>query len=165
MLSGKKQDAATIRSINIDADADQEQVIAVQRRDDPSAPVRVLVADHDSPRSRWARIAWESVTGATLARFFHLGFVNLVCGDSHVGKDRYMSVGNHNEPLADSQKLLVTVFDHDRPIVRQKRVHSLPEIEGMRPESSAFSEAAASIMSEPPIGTRDLPTKIMVARQ
>ena len=65
-------------SVNVDSDPDEEQVIAVQRRDTPSAPVRILVADHDAPPSRWARIAWESPTGATVARFFTLSVEDLV---------------------------------------------------------------------------------------
>jgi hypothetical protein len=63
---------------NLDADPQEEQVVAVQRRDDPAAPVRLLVLDPEFPRGRGARICWEASTLATSARAFSLAVKDLV---------------------------------------------------------------------------------------
>jgi len=63
---------------NLDADPQEEQVVAVQRRDDPSSPVRLLVLDPDYPRGRGARISWEAPTLAASARAFVLAVKDLV---------------------------------------------------------------------------------------
>jgi hypothetical protein len=63
---------------NLDADPQEEQVVAVQRRDDPSSPVRLLVLDPEYPRGRGARVSWEAPTLAASARAFELAVKDLV---------------------------------------------------------------------------------------
>jgi hypothetical protein len=63
---------------NLDADPQEEQVVAVQRRDDPAAPVRLLVLDPEFPRGRGARVTWEAPTLAASARAFSLSVKDLV---------------------------------------------------------------------------------------
>ncbi|MCX7028655.1 MAG: pallilysin-related adhesin [Spirochaetes bacterium] len=68
----------TVVNANLDADPQEEQVVAVQRRDDPAAPVRLLVLDPEFPRGRGARISWEAPTLAASARAFSLSVKDLV---------------------------------------------------------------------------------------
>jgi hypothetical protein len=63
---------------NLDADPQEEQVVAVQRRDDPAAPVRLIVLDPEFPRGRGARVCWEGSTLAASARAFALSVKDLV---------------------------------------------------------------------------------------
>ena len=65
-------------SANLDADPQEEQVAAVQRGDDPAAPVRLLVLDPEFPRGRGARISWEGATLSTSARAFSVSVKDLV---------------------------------------------------------------------------------------
>lgn len=70
--------AVAVVNANLDADPQEEQVVAVQRRDDPAAPVRLLVLDPDFPRGRGARVSWEAPTLAASARAFTLAVKDLV---------------------------------------------------------------------------------------
>jgi hypothetical protein len=70
--------AVAVVNANLDADPQVEQVAAVQRRDDPGAPVRLLVLDPEFPRGRGARISWEGATLATSARAFSVAVKDLV---------------------------------------------------------------------------------------
>jgi hypothetical protein len=63
---------------NLDSDPQEEQVVAVQRRDNPAAPVRLLVLDPEFPRGRDARVCWEAPTLAASARAFTLQVKDLV---------------------------------------------------------------------------------------
>ncbi len=63
---------------NLDADPQEEQVVAVQRRDDPAAPVRLIVLDPEYPLGRGARVCWEAPTLASSARAFSLSVKDLV---------------------------------------------------------------------------------------
>jgi hypothetical protein len=63
---------------NLDADVQEEQVVAVQRRDDPASPVRLVVLDPEFPRGRGARVCWEARTLASSARAFTLAVKDLV---------------------------------------------------------------------------------------
>jgi hypothetical protein len=67
-----------IVNANLDADPQEEQVVAVQRRDDPAAPVRLVVLDPEFPRGRGARVCWEAPTLAASARAFSLSVKDLV---------------------------------------------------------------------------------------
>ncbi len=70
--------AVAVVNANLDADPQEEQVVAVQLRDDPASPVRLLVLDPEFPRGRGARICWEAATLAASARAFSLGVKDLV---------------------------------------------------------------------------------------
>lgn len=70
--------AVAVVNANLDADPQEEQVVAVQRRDDPASAVRVLVLDPEFPRGRGARISWEGATLAASARAFSLAVKDLV---------------------------------------------------------------------------------------
>ncbi len=70
--------AVAVVNANLDADPQEEQVAAVQRRDDPAAPVRLLVLDPEFPRGRGARISWEGTTLAASARAFSVAVKDLV---------------------------------------------------------------------------------------
>ena len=70
--------AVAVVNANLDADPQDEQVVAVQRRDDPAAPVRLLVLDPEFPRGRGARVTWEAPTLAASARAFSLSVKDLV---------------------------------------------------------------------------------------
>ncbi len=70
--------AVAVVNANLDADPQEEQVAAVQRRDEPAAPVRLLVLDPEFPRGRGARISWEGVTLAASARAFSVTVKDLV---------------------------------------------------------------------------------------
>jgi hypothetical protein len=70
--------AVAVVNANLAADPQIEQVAAVQRRDDPGAPVRLLVLDPEFPRGRGARLSWEGATLATSARAFSVAVKDLV---------------------------------------------------------------------------------------
>ena len=70
--------AVAVVNANLDADPQDEQVVAVQRRDDPAAPVRLLVLDPEFPRGRGARVTWEAPALAASARAFSLSVKDLV---------------------------------------------------------------------------------------
>ncbi len=63
---------------NLDADPEEEQVIAVKRRDDIDAPVRVLVADSDAAQGQYYFQSWETETNATNPRILELSAKDLV---------------------------------------------------------------------------------------
>ena len=63
---------------NLDADPEEEQVIAVKRRDDLDAPVRMIVADSDASQGQYYFQSWESETHATNGRILDLSVMDLV---------------------------------------------------------------------------------------
>jgi hypothetical protein len=63
---------------NLDADPEEEQVIAVKRRDDIDAPVRVIVADSDTAQGQYYFQSWEAETNASNPRILDLSVKDLV---------------------------------------------------------------------------------------
>lgn len=63
---------------NLDADPDDEQVIAVKRTGEVSAPVRILVADADPARGAYYYQSWEGATNATDTRVLSVTLEDLV---------------------------------------------------------------------------------------
>jgi hypothetical protein len=73
------QDAALqVVSANLDVDPEEEQVIAVKKRDDLEAPVRVIVVDSDPAQGQYFFQSWESETNATNARILDLAVKDIV---------------------------------------------------------------------------------------
>ena len=70
--------ALRVVSANLDVDPEEEQVIAVKKRDDVEAPVRVIVADSDPVQGQYFFQSWESETNAINARVLDLVVTDLV---------------------------------------------------------------------------------------
>jgi hypothetical protein len=67
-----------IINVNLDQDADEEQVIAVKRISDVSSPVKVMVVDADPARGTYYFQSWESDTSATDVRVFSLAAKDII---------------------------------------------------------------------------------------
>lgn len=73
------EDAALqVVNANLDLDPEEEQVIAVKKRDELDAPVRVIVVDSDPAQGQYYFQSWESETNATNARILDLAVKDLV---------------------------------------------------------------------------------------
>jgi len=73
------QDVALhVVSANLDVDPEEEQVIAVKRRNELEAPVRVIVVDSDPAQGQYFFQSWESETNAINARVLALTVTDLV---------------------------------------------------------------------------------------
>jgi hypothetical protein len=90
-----------VMSLNLDGDPDEEQVIAVKRLGDVSAPVRVIIADSDRARGTYYYQSWESATNASDSRVFNLALRDLV-GDHRM---EIVATG-----MNDTGKLTLDVF-------------------------------------------------------
>jgi hypothetical protein len=62
---------------NLDLDANDEQILVVRKKDDPDAPLKIVVIDYDPVRASYAR-SWESLTDATNLRLFEVSLKDLV---------------------------------------------------------------------------------------
>ncbi len=67
-----------VLNVNLDQDADEEQVIAVKRITDVGSPVRLLVVDADPTRGTYYFQSWDSDTSATDTRIFSLAVRDLI---------------------------------------------------------------------------------------
>jgi hypothetical protein len=67
-----------IINATLDQSPFQKQVIAVKRRGDVDAPVRIIVADADPSRGTYYYQSWESPTNATDGRVFSLSVKDLI---------------------------------------------------------------------------------------
>ncbi len=67
-----------VLNVNLDQDADEEQVIAVKRIDDVGSPVRILVVDADPESGTYYFQSWESDTSATDTRVFSLSAKDII---------------------------------------------------------------------------------------
>jgi hypothetical protein len=65
-------------NVNLDQDADEEQVIAVKKIADMGSPVRILVVDADPARGTYYFQSWDSDTSATDIRVFSLSARDLI---------------------------------------------------------------------------------------
>jgi hypothetical protein len=68
----------SVIDVNLDQDADPEQVIAVKKRDEVDSLVRVILADCDSAKGRYYYQSWESPTASTSSRVFSMYVKDLV---------------------------------------------------------------------------------------
>ncbi len=82
---------ATVNT-NLDTDNSEEQIIAVRRRGDPSAPIELLVADFDEIRGQYM-LAWQGTTAATVPRSFSI-ITTDVTGDH---RPEIIAIGIDNE--------------------------------------------------------------------
>jgi hypothetical protein len=67
-----------VLNVNLDQDADEEQVIAVKRITDMGSPVRLLVVDADPMRGTYYFQSWDTDTSATDSRVFSLAAKDLI---------------------------------------------------------------------------------------
>jgi hypothetical protein len=67
-----------ILNINLDQDADEEQVIAVKRISEVGSPVRLIVVDADPNRGTYYFQSWDTDTSATDSRIFSLAAKDLI---------------------------------------------------------------------------------------
>ena len=67
-----------VLNVNLDQDADEEQVIAVKRIADVGSPVRLLVVDADPMRGTYYFQSWETDTSATDSRIFSVAAKDLI---------------------------------------------------------------------------------------
>jgi hypothetical protein len=65
-------------TVNMDQDADEEQLIAVKRLSDVSSPVHIIIADVDPDRGTYYYQSWEADTNASDSRVFSLSLRDLV---------------------------------------------------------------------------------------
>ena len=70
--------ALQVVSANLDVDPEEEQVIALKRRDDLEAPIRVIVVDLDPAQGQYFFQSWEAPTNATNARILDLSVKDLL---------------------------------------------------------------------------------------
>ncbi|MGA2977387.1 MAG: pallilysin-related adhesin [Spirochaetia bacterium] len=93
---------------NLDQDPNEEQLIAVKRRDDVSAPVRIIIADADPERGTYYYQSWEADTNATDSRTFSLSLKDMI-GDHGI---QIVASG-----MNESGKLTLDVF---KPLPRSQ---------------------------------------------
>ncbi len=67
-----------IVNVNLDQDADEEQVIALKRMNDVSSPVRIIVVDGDPASGTYYFQSWETDTDATDNRVFTLSVRDII---------------------------------------------------------------------------------------
>lgn len=78
-IAVEAQDATLkVLSANLDADPEEEQVIAVKQRNEVDAPVRVIVADSDPAQGQYYFQSWESETNATNGRILEMSVTDLI---------------------------------------------------------------------------------------
>ena len=67
-----------VLNVNLDQDADEEQVIAVKRLTDVGSPVRLIVVDADPSRGTYYFQSWDTDTSATDSRVFSVAAKDVV---------------------------------------------------------------------------------------
>ncbi len=65
-------------TVNLDADPEEEQVIAVKKLSDVSSPVHILIADADPGQGTYYYQSWEGETLATDTHVFSLSVMDVV---------------------------------------------------------------------------------------
>jgi hypothetical protein len=83
-----------VQTLNLDNDADDEQIILVKKKDDPEEKIHIIVADFDPARNEYYR-AWEDTTEATKFMTFSVFLKDLI-GDHNLNLV-CMGMNNNNE--------------------------------------------------------------------